>query len=231
MIEIIREYWLLLLIGQYPHGPLGGLAGTMILALLCLVLAFPVSLMLALGRLSAHRLFRGPAMVISYVMRGTPFIMVIFWSYYIVPLIIGRPVSAFWVMVVALVLYESAYLGEVIRAGIVALPRGQSEAAQALGFSRGRTMRLIVLPQALFNAFPAIVSQFVSIIKETSLGVVIGVHEFTYAANQVNGIELVKPVAVYSILAITFFILCFSFTSAARWLEARVTAQRTEQLA
>ena len=65
MIEIIREYWLLLLIGQYPHGPLGGLAGTMILALLCLVLAFPVSLMLALGRLSAHRLFCGPAVVIS----------------------------------------------------------------------------------------------------------------------------------------------------------------------
>jgi polar amino acid transport system permease protein len=130
---------------------------------------------------------------------------------------------------VALVLYESAYLGEVIRAGITALPKGQSEAASALGFSRGRSMRLIVLPQALYNSLPAMISQFVSIIKETSLGFVIGVQEFTYAANQVNGLEMVKPIEVYSILAITFFIVCFSFTTAARWLERHIDAQRQEK--
>jgi polar amino acid transport system permease protein len=229
MIEIIQEYWLLLLIGQYPNGPLGGLAGTLVLAILCLILALPVSLMLALGRLSPNRFYNRTAFAISYLMRGTPFIMVIFWAFYLLPLAIGRPVSAFWVLVVALVVYESAYLGEVIRAGITALPKGQSEASSALGFSRGKTMRLIVLPQALYNSFPAMVSQFVSIIKETSLAFVIGVHEFTYAANQVNGLELVKPVEVYSLLAITFFIVCFTFTSAARWLERRVDAQRQEK--
>jgi polar amino acid transport system permease protein len=229
MIEIVQEYWLLLLIGQYPHGPLGGLAGTLILAVLCVILAAPVSLMLALGRLSPNRVFRNVAHGISYLMRGTPFIMVIFWAYYLLPLVLGRPVSAFWVLVVALVLYESAYLGEVIRAGITALPKGQSEAASALGFSRGRSMRLIVLPQALYNSLPAMISQFVSIIKETSLGFVIGVQEFTYAANQVNGLEMVKPIEVYSILAITFFIVCFSFTTAARWLERHIDAQRQEK--
>ncbi|WP_298858349.1 amino acid ABC transporter permease [uncultured Sulfitobacter sp.] len=222
MLEIINDYWLFFLIGQYPHGPLGGLAGTLLLATICLILALPCSILIAIGRTGKNRFWRGVTFVIVYVMRGTPFLMIIFWAHFLGPIIFGTSIGAFWVMVIALVLYESAYLAEVIRAGIESLPYGQTEAAKAMGFSRTKTMILIVLPQVMYNSFPALLSQFVSIIKETSLGFVIGVHEFTFAASQVNSILLVKPVEIYLILGLTFFIVCFTFTSAARWLERRI---------
>jgi polar amino acid transport system permease protein len=222
MFDIINEYWLFFLIGQYPHGPIGGLAGTLALAAICLVLALPCSILIAIGRTGKNKLWRSVTFFIVYVMRGTPFLMIIFWAHFLGPIIFGQSIGAFWVMVIALVLYESAYLAEVIRAGIEALPTGQAEAATALGFSRTRTMTLIVLPQVMYNSFPALLSQFVSIIKETSLGFVIGVHEFTYAASQVNSILLINPVEIFSILGLTFFIVCFIFTSAARWFEKKI---------
>lgn len=222
MLEIIKDNWVLFLIGQYPHGPIGGLVATLALAMVCVILSFPCSILIAIGRTGTNRFWRGVAFVIVYMMRGTPFLMIIFWSYYLAPLMFGRSISAFWVMVVALVLYESAYLAEVIRAGIQALPSGQSEGAKALGFSRAQTLMLIILPQALYNSFPALLSQFVSIIKETSLGFVIGVHELTYAAAQVNSTLLVKPLQVFSILGLSFFVVCFTFTSAARLLERKI---------
>jgi polar amino acid transport system permease protein len=231
MFEVIKEYWLLFLIGQYPDGPIGGLAGTLGLAILCLALALPCSILIAVARISHKRHWRLMSGALVYVMRGTPFLMIVFWSYYLMPVLFGRAVSPFWVMVVALVLYESAYLAEVIRAGIQALPRGQFEGAQALGFSSRKTMIFIILPQALYNSFPALLSQFVSIIKETSLGVVIGVQEFTFAAGQANASLMVQPVEVFSILGITFFIICFAFSSAARLLESRVGKLRGVQAA
>ena len=222
MFEIINDYWLFFLIGQYPHGPIGGLAGTLLLATICLILALPCSILIAIGRTGKNRFWRGVTFIIVYVMRGTPFLMIIFWAHFLGPIIFGTSIGAFWVMVNALVLYESAYLAEVIRAGIESLPYGQTEAAKAMGFSRTKTMTLIVLPQVMYNSFPALLSQFVSIIKETSLGFVIGVHEFTFAASQVNSILLVQPVQIYAILGLTFFIVCFAFTSAARWLERKI---------
>ena len=100
-------------------------------------------------------------------------------------------------MVVALVCYESAYLAEIIRAGIQALPSGQQEAGRALGLSYLQTMRRVILPQAL-NMLPSMLSQFVSTVKETSLAYVISVQELTYAANQVNSVQLTKPFEVFA---------------------------------
>jgi polar amino acid transport system permease protein len=125
-----------------------------------------------------------------------------------------------------LVLYESAYLAEVIRAGIQALPKGQEEAARSLGFGYFRTLMFVILPQALFNSLPALIGQFVSLIKETSLGYVISVNEFTYAAAQLNSQLLVQPVEVFTIVAITYFIVCFTLTQSARWLEQRISRSR-----
>lgn len=229
MFDIIRENWLLLLIGQYPNGPLGGLVATLLLAVIGLALAFPCALLLALGRVSPFRPVALLATAIINLVRGTPFLMVIFWSYFALPLLIGVPISGFWTLIGALVLYESAYLAEVIRSGIQALPSGQSEAARSLGFGYFRTMFTIVLPQALYNSLPSLLSQFVSLIKETSLGYVISVNEFTFAAVQVNNTLLTKPVQVFSILAITYFLLCFALTSAARALEGRIARRRAGQ--
>lgn len=227
MLEIVQNNWELFLVGQYPNGPLGGLAATLLIAVCGLILALPCAMILALGRISPFSAVRWSATAIVQIMRGTPLLMVIFWAYFALPLVLGHPVDGFWTLVGALVLYESAYLAEVIRAGIKALPTGQVEAARSLGLGYWRTMCFVILPQALYNSLPSLLSQFVSLIKETSLGYVISVNELTFAAAQINSILLTKPIQIFSILAVTYFLVCFSLTQAARLLERRVKRSRT----
>lgn len=229
MWEILQDNALLLLIGQYPHGPIGGLAATLGLAAVSLLLAFPGGILLALGRVSPYRIFYLPASAIVYVVRGLPLLMFIFWAYFFVPLIIGRPVAGATTMVVALVIYESAYLAEIIRAGIQALPAGQQEASRALGLSYMQTMRKVILPQALFNMLPSMLSQFISTVKETSLAYVIGVQELTYAANQINSVLLTKPLEVFTLLALTYFVLNFGLTCLVAFTERMIGRKRSGQ--
>jgi polar amino acid transport system permease protein len=226
MWDILRDNWLLFLIGQYPHGPMGGLVITIALALCGLVLAFPLALLVALARISPYRPLRLVAAGLVHTVRGTPLIMVVFWAYFLLPVLIGHTISGFTTMVGAIVIYESAYIGEVIRAGIEAVPRGQEEAAKSLGLGYVKVMGLVILPQALLDMLPSLIGQFVSIIKETSLGYTISVNEMTFAAAQVNSVLLTKPVQVFSILALTYFVLCFMLTQSARFLDRRIALRR-----
>ena len=226
MLEILQNNWLLFLVGQYPHGPIGGLTMTLFMAATALTFCFPFAIALALARLSRHRWLRGPATAIVHTVRGLPLIMFIFWTYFFSPLVIGRAVGGVETLIIALVVYEAAYLSEIIRAGIEGLPKGQFEAAAALGLGYWTTTFKIVLPQALHNMLPSMVSQFVSTIKETSLGYVISAHEVTFAASQVNNVLLTQPFEVYGILALTYFVLCFALTSLARTIERRISGGR-----
>lgn len=226
MFEILLNSWQLFLIGQYPQGPLGGLAVTIILSVLGLVLSFPFSILIALARVSPMQAFRIPAIALVYVVRGIPLIMLIFWVYFFGPIVVGRAVTGFTTMVCTLVVYESVYLSDVIRAGIRALPAGQTEASRSLGLSYLRTTWHVILPQSLYNMMPGTVSQLVSIIKETSLASVISVHEVTFSANQINASLLTKPLQVYLILALTYFALCFALSQFARYLESNIVRRR-----
>lgn len=226
MQEILQDYLPTLLIGQYPNGPLGGMALTLILSVLGLSLAFPLSLALALCRLSPWAVLRWPSTLIVYVVRGIPLVMLVFWSYFLVPVLIDRPTSAFTTLVVTLVIYQATYMSEIVRAGIEALPKGQTEASRSLGLSYGLTMRQVILPQALYNMLPSLISQFVSTIKETSIGYVISVHELTYSANMVNSSLLTKPLQVFVALSLIYFIVCFALTQAARAVEQRIERRR-----
>ena len=123
-------------------------------------------------------------------------------------------------------IYQSAYLSEIVRAGIQGLPAGQAEAARALGLGYFRTFGWVILPQALFNALPSLISQFISIIKETTLGYMINVQEMTFAANQVNNQLLTQPFQVYAILAITYYLLCYGLTRVATAVEHRIERKR-----
>src|ERR1700704_7078466 len=116
LVNIVADNWLLLLIGQYPNGPLGGLACTLILSILGIVLAFPLSVLLALARLAPWRVLSAPATALVYLARGVPLLMIILWVYFLVPLLIGRNVTGFTTMVCTLVIYEGAFLSEVVRA-------------------------------------------------------------------------------------------------------------------
>ncbi|MBV8915983.1 MAG: amino acid ABC transporter permease [Acetobacteraceae bacterium] len=226
VVEIIRDNWLLLLIGQYPYGPLGGIAATLILSVLGILLAFPVSVVLALARLSPFRALRWPVTALVYTTRGVPLLMIILWTYFLLPLLIGQTISGFTTMLCTLVLYQGCYLSEVVRAGIEALPKGQTEAARALGHGYTGRMRYIILPQALYNMLPSMLSQFISTIQDTTLGYVINVQELTFAANQINNQLLTQPFQVFFILAITYFAVCFTLTRLTHWLEQRIAARR-----
>jgi polar amino acid transport system permease protein len=226
MFEILRDNWALLLIGQYPHGPVGGIVLTILLSVAALALAFPLGILVALARISPFRVLRAPATALVYMVRGIPLLMVVFWVYFLVPVLTGYPVTGFVTMLCALVVYDSAYLGEIIRGGIESLPKGQTEASRALGMSYLKTMRSVVLPQTLYNVVPSMITQFVSTIKETSLGYIINVQEISFAADQINNRLLTKPFPVYLILALSYFVLCYALTQLAQAFERRVTRKR-----
>jgi polar amino acid transport system permease protein len=226
MLDILIHNGHFLLLGQYPNGPVGGLALTLILALLGLAFAFPLGVLLALCRVSPYRLLSVPSTVLVYIVRGVPLVMLVFWSYFLVPGLIGHLVSAFTTLVVTLVIYQAAYLSEIVRAGIESLPKGQTESARSLGMSYGATARHVILPQALYNMLPSILSQCVSTVKDTSIGYVISVQEMTFSAQQINASLLTKPFQVFFILALTYFVVCYTLTQCAHVIERSIAHRR-----
>jgi polar amino acid transport system permease protein len=222
-LELVDTYWRYFLLGRYPAGPLGGLSLTLLLAALGLLLALPLGLLLGLGRISPWRWVRLPVTALVFVVRGTPLLMVVFWAYFFLPSVTGVKTDQFATMLIALVVFDAAYLAEIVRAGIQALPKGQVEAARSLGLSYLGAMRLVVLPQALRHMLPSLVNQFVSTIKETSLGYIIGLAEVSFIATQINTLVFTLPTQVYLTLGLTYFILCFGLSRLAYWLERRLS--------
>ncbi len=222
MLDILRDYGLQLLIGQYPAGPLGGLALTLVLSVSVLVLAFPLAVVVGVARGSRRPAIAAAAALYANAIRGLPLLLVVFWSYYALPLLVGASFSAERVMVSALVIYESAYLGEIVRAGIAALPAGQAEAAHSLGLGRWATLRKVLLPQALYNMIPSFLSQFIVVLKNTSVAYVIGVNEVTNQAYQINSQLLSRPFEVFAILAAIYFALAKLLSLGAARLDRRI---------
>jgi polar amino acid transport system permease protein len=224
--DMLHTYWLYFLVGQYPNGPLGGLALTLVLASLGLVLALPFGLLLGLARVSPWRWLRLPVTALVFVVRGIPLLMVIFWAYFFLPSVTGVKTGQFSTMLIALVLFDGAQLAEIVRAGIRGLPRGQMESARSLGLSWLAAMRLVVLPQALRHMLPSLVNQFVTTIRETSLGTIIGLAEVSFVTTQINTQVFIYPTQLYFILGLTYFVLCFSLSRFAFWLERRLNGAR-----
>lgn len=226
MWEVVSQNWLYLLVGAYPRGELGGIALTLVISILALVLTFPAAVLMALARTSGIKWLSRPAFVFVYIVRSIPILMLIFWAYFIIPLILGFPISPFVTLVTAIIVYQTAYLSEVIRAGIEAIPKGQIEAARALGLRYVPITFRIVLPQALYNVLPGMLNQLTAIIKESSLGSIISVHEVTFAAMQINAVTVTRPFETFAVLALGYFILCYSLSRAAGYLELRINRRR-----
>lgn len=226
MFAILHDYLALFLVGNWPHGPLGGVAITLVISALGLAASFPIAVALGLCLVSPCRALRRTAGGWTRLIRGVPLLMLIFWAYFAVPLLVGAEVSAVTTAVCAIIVYESAFLAQIVRAGLEGLPRGQMEAARSSGLSWLQSMRYVQLPQALANMLPSIVNQFVSIIKATSLAYVIGVPELTYSAAQVNTITLTKPLQTFLVLAAFYFVLCFAVSRFAGHLERRIARRR-----
>ena len=227
MLDILQEYGVLLLIGEYPHGKLGGLAMTLIISFVSLIVTFPCAILIALARTGNSKPLKSIASGFVHCVRAIPLLMLIFWAYFALPVVIGFPIDATYTLIIAIVIYQTAYLGEIIAAGIEGLPKGQMEAAKALGLGYIPTTFKVLLPQALFNVVPGIVNQLTTIIKESSLGSIIAVPELSYAMLQVNSNEVTKPLQIFGILAATYFVLCFALSQATGVLERRVANRRT----
>jgi glutamate/aspartate transport system permease protein len=156
----------------------------------------------------------------SYVnfFRSMPLILVIFWFYFLVPFILGRPVGGFYSVLVAFILFEAAYYCEIIRAGISSVGRGQVSAGQALGLSYRQNMRYIVLPQAFRNMIPVLLTQAIVLFQDTSLVYVVGLHDFLVTGDIVANRDN-RLLEMYTTVALVYFVLCLIGSMGVRRLQ------------
>jgi len=220
--NVIRENLTYFFIGRYPHGPLGGVGLTFYLAVVSCILSFFGGLVFGLLSVSRNRLIRYGSETVIQAIRGMPLLMVIFWMYFLYPGLMGRPMPESQTVILALTFFTSAYMSQIVKAGIEGIPKGQMEAAISTGLSHRQAMVHVVLPQALRNMIPSFVNQFVSLIKDTSLAFIVGVSELTHVATQINNRSLVYPTEIFLFIAVVYFLLCYAFTTLSRWLEKRL---------
>ena len=200
---------------------LGGFTGgTLRLAVPAIVLGFVFGIFVGLARLARARAISLPATLYVEFFRGVPLVMVIFWIWFIVPQLLRVPIPEYGVALTAFVIFEAAYFGEIVRAGIQSVPRGQVEAATALGLTRAQTMRFVVLPQAIRNMVPSLVTQMIVLFKDTSLASIIGYVDLTKAAQIVNNREI-RPFELYLFIAVVYWVFTYSMSQVARRFERR----------
>jgi His/Glu/Gln/Arg/opine family amino acid ABC transporter permease subunit len=204
-----------------------GLRATIYLAVVSIALSFVVGLLFALGRLSRRRWIRWPSTFYIEAVRALPVLLLIVYfdikgsalfASIFTRFGIEFELPRFWAGVLGLSMYTSAVLAEIIRAGILTLPRGQTEAARALGLSHPQTMRFVVLPQALRLMVPAMMAQLTTVIKDTSLVGTIGIFEL-FKQGRTIYTQFFNPIEVLLIVATIYFIICFALSQASRRLE------------
>ncbi|HEU4368373.1 MAG TPA: amino acid ABC transporter permease [Methylomirabilota bacterium] len=215
---VASNFQFLIVQGLIGIGPFIG--GTLRLAVPAIVLGFGLGIFVGLARLADARWIRHPATVYVEFFRGVPLVMVIFWIWFIIPQLLRLPIPEYGVALTAFVIFEAAYFGEIVRAGVQSVPRGQVEAATALGMTATRTMVSVVLPQALRNMAPALVTQMIVLFKDTSLASIIGYVDLTKAAQIVNNREI-KPFELYLFIAVVYWLCTYSMSVMARRLERR----------
>jgi general L-amino acid transport system permease protein len=212
-----------------PTNRWGGLPLTIGLTVVSLALAFPLALLLALARRSGWALARGLSAGTIELVRGVPLISVLFMASYLLPLLwpAGWRPDVLLRVLAGLGLFVAAYLAEIIRGGLQAVPRGQIDAAMAMGFSRWQVQRHIVLPQALRLVVPALTNNAVGTLKDTSLVTIVGLFELTGALSLALGGDPVwRPFYLegYLFVAAVYWCLCFGLSRYSAWLERRLRA-------
>jgi His/Glu/Gln/Arg/opine family amino acid ABC transporter permease subunit len=213
---IANNFKFLIVQGLIGIGPFIG--GTLRLAIPAIVLGFLLGIFIGLARLSGRAWIRLPATAYVELFRGVPLVMVIFWIWFIIPQLLRLPIPEYGVALTAFVIFEAAYFGEIVRAGVQSVARGQVEAATALGLTATKTMTYVVLPQALRNMVPSLVTQMIVLFKDTSLASIIGYVDLTKAAQIVNNREI-KPFELYLFIAVVYWICTYSMSRVAQRLE------------
>jgi glutamate transport system permease protein len=197
------------------------LVNTLRAAVVAMALSMLIGAILAAGRLSDHSWVRGPVSVVVQFFRGIPLLLLIFFVFLGLPQL-GINLDLFWSLVLGLTLYNMAVLAEIFRAGILSIDRGQSEAGYAIGLRKTQVMTFILVPQAVRRMLPAIVSQLVTLLKDTSLGFVIGYFELLRQGRSI--VEFLGPrygLQIYVAVAVMYIAVNLALSMLARWLDKR----------
>jgi general L-amino acid transport system permease protein len=200
-----------------------GLPLTLVLAVVGLAAAFPLSILLALGRRSDMPAIRSLCVAYIEIIRGVPLIIVLFMASVMLPLFLppGTSINKLLRVQIGIILFSAAYLAEVVRGGLQAIPRGQYEAADALGLGYWRKMRLVILPQALRIAIPPLVNTFIGTFKDTTLVTIVGLFDLISTASN----AITDPnwrgfyAEAYLFIAVIFFVFCFFMSRYSQYLE------------
>jgi polar amino acid transport system permease protein len=199
---------------------LDGLRLTIILTFVSMAFALAIGLFLALARLARRSAIRWPAAVFVEIIRGSPLLLQLFYIYYVFPFI-GLKLQPITAGVLGLAINYGAYLSEVFRAGILAIERGQWEAAGALGIKNWQTMALVVLPQAIRIVIPPVGNYFISMFKDTALVSTISIAELVFRG-QLIAADTFKYLEVYTIVFVLYLIISFPASVGVRVLERRL---------
>jgi general L-amino acid transport system permease protein len=201
----------------------GGFPLTLALSVISLAVGFPLAILVALGRSSKLPAIRAVCVLYVELIRGVPLISVLFMASFMFPLFMphGVTIDVLLRVVVGMTLFAAAYLAEVVRGGLQALPKGQVEAAQALGLTYWQTTRKIVLPQALRLVVPAIVNSFIGTFKDTSLVTIVSLYDLTGALQLALGDADWRKFFLEGQLfvAAVYFVCCFALSRYSRWVE------------
>lgn len=214
-----------IMIGDFPDGPLGGLAITVLIAIAAIACSSVLGLAFGLARSSRRWYLHWPATVLIEVLRGVPAVMVIFWIWFAPPYF-GFEFDPVATVIIALSLFTSAYIAEIVRGGLESVSAGQNEAALTVGLSAFATMRYVILPQALRNMIPALTGRFMVTVKNTSLVFLIGLNDLTGVARLINVREL-APLEIYAIILLLYFLLNRIILIVSKRLERRLAWEGT----
>ncbi|WP_375450305.1 amino acid ABC transporter permease [uncultured Devosia sp.] len=211
-----------------PTESWGGLMVTLIIALVGIICSLPLGIVLALGRRSKLPIIKTLCVCFIELWRAVPLITVLFMASVMLPLFMpqGMTVDKLLRALVGVTLFTAAYLAEVVRGGLAAIPRGQFEAASSLGLSYWKSMMFIVLPQALKHSIPGIVNNFISLFKDTSLVSIVGIFDLLNtvqsASSDANWATPTRAVTGYVFAGMIFWIFCFSMSRYSQWMERRL---------
>ncbi|HOW76323.1 MAG TPA: amino acid ABC transporter permease [Candidatus Competibacteraceae bacterium] len=207
-LDVITDHLDYFLVGAYPHGPLGGAALTLILSVLSALVSGVLGFILGIALAVTRGFAQTSLLLVLSFFRAIPVIMLIFWTYFMLPIVFGINVPGIATVVIALSLIGGAYLAHSVYAGIRSLRQGQWQAAAALGLRPWQVLRYVILPQALPIMTPSFINQWVALIKDTSLAYVIGVGELSFVATQVSNREMVYPTEIFLFVALLYYAIC-----------------------
>jgi len=198
----------------------GGFGVTLQLSFFALTGGIALGALVGLGRISKNKWVYQPITLYVNFIRNLPLLLVIFWFYFVMPIIAGRPLNPFLSAVIAFIIFEATYFGEIFRAGYQSISKDLSAAAYSTGMTYAQTARYILVPIAFRRMLPSLITQSIVTFQDTSLAFVIGLQEFVRRTSIVDNLE-VRSIQLYGFVAVVFFIFCFIGSKISRHFEEK----------